>query len=99
MQNKANFQKSKKSVSIYTKGYYEELCSFGRRKNKANSKPNKPNLRRDDVFGVEGLRLPQSRRSFAMTLVGYLKKQSQFEVRVNKCKHLYKMALWDFQVI
>jgi len=30
------------------------------------------------VLGAEGLRLPQSLRSFAMTLVGYLKKQSQF---------------------
>jgi hypothetical protein len=30
------------------------------------------------VLGAEGLRLPQSRRSFAMTLVGCLKKQSQF---------------------
>jgi len=27
---------------------------------------------------VEGLRLPQSLRSFAMTFEGYLKKQSQF---------------------
>ena len=31
------------SVSIYMKGYYEELFGFGRRKNKANSKPNKAN--------------------------------------------------------
>jgi hypothetical protein len=30
------------------------------------------------VLGAEGLRLPQSLRSFAMTLVGCLKKQSQF---------------------
>ena len=27
------------SVSIYKKGEYEEFCGFGRRKNKANSKP------------------------------------------------------------
>ena len=27
------------SLSIYLKGDYEELCGFGRRKNKANSKP------------------------------------------------------------
>jgi len=33
------------SVSIYMKGYYEEFCGFGRRKNKANSKPNKANRR------------------------------------------------------
>jgi len=26
------------------KGYYEEFYAFERRKNKANSKPNKPNL-------------------------------------------------------
>jgi hypothetical protein len=39
---------------------------------------NKANLRRDDVFGAQGLRLPQSLRSFAMTLVGDLKKQTQF---------------------
>ncbi|MHC4205718.1 MAG: hypothetical protein ACYSTT_13775 [Planctomycetota bacterium] len=41
------------------------------------TKPNKANVRRDNVFGAEGLRLPQSLRSFAMTLVGNLKKQSQ----------------------
>jgi len=29
----------KMSVSIYMKGYYEEFHAFGRRKNKANSKP------------------------------------------------------------
>ena len=27
------------SLSVYTKGDYEEFCGFGRRKNKANSKP------------------------------------------------------------
>ena len=27
------------SLSVYTKGYYEEIFDFGRRKNKANSKP------------------------------------------------------------
>jgi len=32
------------SVSIYLKGYYEALCGFGRRKNKAKTKPNKANL-------------------------------------------------------
>ena len=29
------------SLSIYKKGDYEEFYAFGRRKNKANSKPNK----------------------------------------------------------
>jgi len=29
------------SLSIYMKGYYEEFHALGRRKNKANSKPNK----------------------------------------------------------
>ena len=29
------------SVSIYKKGEYEDFHAFGRRKNKANSKPNK----------------------------------------------------------
>ena len=51
------------------------------KKNKANSKPNKANFRLDNVFNTEGLRLPQSLRSFAMTLVGYLKKQSQYANR------------------
>jgi len=32
------------SVSIYMKGYYEEFYAFERRKNKANSKPNKANI-------------------------------------------------------
>jgi len=40
----------KKGISIYIKGYYEDFCGFGRRKNKANSKPNKANFRRDDVL-------------------------------------------------
>ncbi len=31
------------SISIYIKGRYEDLCGFGRPKNKANSKPNKAN--------------------------------------------------------
>jgi len=31
----------KMSLSIYKKGYYEEFHALGRRKNKANSKPNK----------------------------------------------------------
>jgi len=31
------------SVSIYLKGDYEEFNALGRRKNKANSKPNKAN--------------------------------------------------------
>jgi hypothetical protein len=35
---------AKKGISIYMKGYYEDFCGFGRRKNKANSKPNKANL-------------------------------------------------------
>ena len=60
------------------------LGGFGRRK----TKPNKANLRRNDVFNAEGLRLPQSLRSFAMTLVGYLKKQSQFVAWPYGDKHL-----------
>ena len=32
------------SLSIYMKGDYEDLCGFGLRKNKANSKPNKANF-------------------------------------------------------
>jgi len=31
----------KMSLSVYMKGRYEEFCGLGRRKNKANSKPNK----------------------------------------------------------
>ncbi len=34
---------AKISISIYMKGDYEDFCGFGRRKNKPNSKPNKPN--------------------------------------------------------
>ena len=34
----------KMSVSFYIKGYYEDFHALGRRKNKPNSKPNKPNL-------------------------------------------------------
>jgi len=60
------------------KGDYGVFYALKAAKNKANSKPNKANLRLDDGFSVEGLRLPQSLRSFAMTFVGYLKKQSQF---------------------
>jgi hypothetical protein len=37
-------RKGKMSVSIYMKGDYEDFQAFGRRKNKANSKPNKANL-------------------------------------------------------
>ena len=33
----------KMSLSIYMKRDYEDFCAFGLRKNKANSKPNKPN--------------------------------------------------------
>jgi len=68
------------------KEYYEEFHGFGRRKNKANSKPNKlvlsevewSQFQTRQRFVAEGSRLPQSLRSFAMTLVGYLKKQSQY---------------------
>ena len=68
---------------------------LGRRKNKANSKPNKANLRRDYVFNTEGLRLPQSLRSFAMTLVGYLKKQTQFTVG-RKWRNVFsERGLWQ----
>ncbi len=41
--NKANLRMGKMSLSIYKKGYYEEFHALGRRENKANSKPNKPN--------------------------------------------------------
>jgi len=34
----------KMSLSIYLKRRYEDFCGFGRRKNKANSKPNKANF-------------------------------------------------------
>jgi len=36
-------------VSIYMKGDYEDFQAFGRRKNKANSKPNKTN---SPAFGL-----------------------------------------------
>jgi hypothetical protein len=32
------------SLSVYMKDDYEDFHAFGRRKNKANSKPNKANL-------------------------------------------------------
>ena len=34
--NKANFQIGRMGVSIYMKGYYEDLCGFWLRENKAN---------------------------------------------------------------
>ena len=37
-------RKGKMGVSIYMKGDYEDFQAFVRRKNKANSKPNKANL-------------------------------------------------------
>ena len=42
--NKANLQKAEMVVYIYMKRGYEDFCDFERRKNKANSKPNKANL-------------------------------------------------------
>ena len=55
----------------------------------------KPILDKMTVLDAEGLRLPQSRRSFAMTLVGYLKKQSQFAGGANRRKVLNKRNLWQ----
>ena len=52
--------------------YRNELCSIIAIGHLVKTKPNKANFRRDDVFGAEGLRLPQSLRSFAMTRVGLL---------------------------
>ena len=42
--NKPNFEMVKKSLSIYMKVDYEDFHALGRRKNKANSKPNKANM-------------------------------------------------------
>ena len=42
--NKPNLWKAKMNVSIYMEGGYDDLCGFGRRENKANSKPNKANF-------------------------------------------------------
>ena len=44
------------SVSIYMKGYYEDFCGFGRRKNKANSKPILTGMR---AFDLRCKRLPR----------------------------------------
>ncbi len=63
------------NVSVYMKGVYEEFRTLKSAENKANSKPIPDKM---TVLGAEELRLPQSLRSFAMTLVDYLKKQSQF---------------------
>ena len=57
------------------------------------TKPIKAIFRRDDVSRAERLRLPQSLRSFAMTLVGDLKKQSQFVGWQNGDKCLSQMVL------
>ena len=35
----------KMNLSIYMERDYEDFCAFGRRKNKPNSNPNKPNQR------------------------------------------------------
>jgi hypothetical protein len=53
----------------------------------------KPILDKMTVLGADGLRLPQSLRSFAMTLVGYLKKQSQFSKRQNERKVNYNKGI------
>ena len=37
-------RKGKMGVSIYMKGVYEDFYALKAAKNKANSKPNKPNL-------------------------------------------------------
>jgi len=42
--NKPNFRKARNGVSIYMKGDYDDFCGFGRRKNKPNSNPIKPNI-------------------------------------------------------
>jgi len=46
----------KMDISVYMKGDYEDIYGFGRRENKANSKPNKANLSSPpDFLGVERL--------------------------------------------
>jgi len=41
LKKQTQFAGGEMSVSIYKKGEYEDFHAFGRRKNKANSKPNK----------------------------------------------------------
>jgi len=36
LKNKSNFRKAEMKLSIYTKGYYEDLYCFVKRENKAN---------------------------------------------------------------
>jgi len=59
------------------KGYYEDFYGFGWRKNKANSKPNKPNIGQckiDFIYNTEDCHGPLG---LAMTPKVNLKKQSQ----------------------
>ena len=48
--NKPNFLAAKMNVYIYMKRDYEDFSDFGRRKNKAKSKPNKPNLFSPQIY-------------------------------------------------
>ncbi len=53
MQNKPNFQNDKMTVTLYSTKDYENKSLLGRRKNKANSNPIKPNFK---VFAVDVIR-------------------------------------------
>jgi len=64
-------------LSVYMKGYYEEFHALDRRKNKANSKPNKANT---PAFGWKSETSPPC----SMVSVANLKKQSQLS-RIAYC--------------
>jgi len=65
----------KMSISIYMKGYYEDFCNFGRRKNKPNSKPILGQVKSKKVKG-------KMKSSTEFLRRGDLKKQSQFAVEL-----------------
>jgi hypothetical protein len=73
--------KGQNDVKLIFTRVYGDINGLRQQKNKANFK-------RNVIFSAEGLRLPQSLRSFAMTFVGNLKKQSQFlkgQINTNFC--------------
>ncbi len=78
------------SVSIYMKGDYGEFHALGRRKNKANSKPNKLVL--SSVEWSQSYLAPR----FIWGLKTGLKKQSQFVPARNDTKPIMTRVYGDF---
>ena len=65
------------NVSIYMKGDYEEKPQFWAEKNKANSKPNKANFKRDDGFSAYYTRDCHGPSGLAMT---FYRKEERYVI-------------------